>query len=121
MVNLEATDARSLNATLIPEPPGLIVTDLSFISLTKALGPALGLAGEGVDLIALVKPQFEQDSPAAIGKGGLVTDPEARQTALERVSAWLEGEGWRVRETAESPIEGGDGNREWLVWAFHWG
>lgn len=121
VVNLEATDARSLNVALVPESPSLIVTDLSFISLTKALGPALGLAGEGTDLIALVKPQFEQDSRADIGKGGIVTDPEARRAALEGVSAWLEGEGWRVRETAESPIAGGDGNREWLVWASHRG
>ena len=121
VLNLEGTDARALDAGLIPEPPGLIVTDLSFISLTKALGPALGLAGEGADLIALVKPQFEQDSRAAIGKGGIVTDPEARQAALDKVSAWLEGEGWRVRKTAESPIVGGDGNREWLVWASHQG
>jgi len=117
VVNLEGTDARSLDGALIPERPGLIVTDFSFISLAKALGPALALAGEGADLIALVKPQFEQGGPSLIGKGGIVTDPEARQAALERVSAWLDDQGWRVRETAESPITGGDGNREWLLWA----
>jgi 23S rRNA (cytidine1920-2'-O)/16S rRNA (cytidine1409-2'-O)-methyltransferase len=117
VVNLEGTDARNLDATLIPEPPGLIVTDLSFISLTKALGPALALAGEGAHLIALVKPQFEQESRSQIGKGGLVTDTAARQAALDKVSTWLEEQGWRVRATAESPIVGGDGNREWLLWA----
>lgn len=117
VVNLEGTDARSLDGALIPEPPGLIVTDLSFISLTKALSPALVLAGEGANLIALVKPQFEQDGPSLIGKGGIVTDPEARQAALDRVSAWLGEMGWSVRETAESPVTGGDGNREWLLWA----
>jgi 23S rRNA (cytidine1920-2'-O)/16S rRNA (cytidine1409-2'-O)-methyltransferase len=117
VINLEGVDARTLDAALIPEPPGLIVTDLSFISLTKALGPALSLAGEDCDLIALVKPQFEQESRADIGKGGIVTDPDARQAALDKVSAWLEEQGWRVRETAESPVTGGDGNREWLLWA----
>lgn len=117
VISLEGVDARTLDAALIPDPPGLIVTDLSFISLTKALARALGLAGEGCDLIALVKPQFEQDSRADIGKGGIVTDPQARQAALDRVSAWLDGQGWRVRETAESPVTGGDGNREWLLWA----
>jgi 23S rRNA (cytidine1920-2'-O)/16S rRNA (cytidine1409-2'-O)-methyltransferase len=116
-VNLEGTDARNLDATRIPEPPGLIVTDLSFISLTKALGPALALAGEGAHLIALVKPQFEQESRSQIGKGGLVTDTAARQAALDKVSTWLEEQGWRVRETVESPVIGGDGNREWLLWA----
>lgn len=117
VTNLDRTDARALDAALVPEAPGLIVTDLSFISLTKALGPALALAGEGADLVALVKPQFEQADRAAVGKGGLVTDPAARQAALDRVSAWLEGQGWQVRATAESPIAGGDGNREWLLWA----
>lgn len=117
VINLEGTDARTLDAALIPEPPGLIVTDLSFISLTKALGPALALAGEGTDLIALVKPQFEQETRADVGKGGIVTDPEARQAALDKVSAWLEGRGWLVRETVESPVIGGNGNREWLLWA----
>lgn len=117
VINLEGTDARTLDATLIDTAPGLIVTDLSFISLTKALGPALTLAEAGADLVALVKPQFEQESRADIGKGGIVTDPEARKASLDKVSAWLEGQGWRVRQTAESPIEGGDGNREWLLWA----
>jgi len=117
VVNLEGTDARALDAGLIPEPPGLTVTDLSFISLTKALGPALALAEEGADLIALVKPQFEQESRSQVGKGGVVTDPEARQAAMDKVSIWLGGQGWRVRDTAESPVIGGDGNREWLVWA----
>jgi 23S rRNA (cytidine1920-2'-O)/16S rRNA (cytidine1409-2'-O)-methyltransferase len=117
VLNLEGVDARILDEDLIPEPPGLIVTDLSFISLTKALGPALSLAGEGADLIALVKPQFEQDSRADVGKRGIVSDPEMRQAALDRVSAWLEKQGWTVRETAESPVTGGDGNREWLLWS----
>lgn len=117
VVNLEGTDARALDTALIPEPPGLIVTDLSFISLTKALGPALALAGEGADLFALVKPQFEQESRADVGKGGIVTGPEARQAALDKVSDWLQGQGWRVCDTAESPVIGSDGNREWLVWS----
>lgn len=118
VVNLEGTDARNLDADLIADAPGLIVTDLSFISLKKALGPALSLAAPGAELIALVKPQFEMDSRAEVGKGGIVTDPGARQAALERVSAWLEEQGWAVRETAESPVVGGDGNREWLLWAI---
>lgn len=117
VVNLEGTDARALDAALIDEPPELIVTDLSFISLTKALGPALDLAGAGADLVALVKPQFEQADRAAVGKGGVVADPEARQAALERVRTWVEARGWTVRATAESPIRGGDGNLEWLLWA----
>ncbi|WP_293904086.1 TlyA family RNA methyltransferase [Phenylobacterium sp.] len=116
VVSLEATDARHLTPALIPQPPGLIVTDVSFISLEKALPAALALAAPGADLIALVKPQFEVGRDK-VGKGGIVTDPAARAGALEAVGAFLTAAGWTVQATADSPIEGGDGNREYLVWA----
>ncbi len=116
VVSLEATDARDLTPALIPEPPGLIVTDVSFISLEKALPATLALAGAGADLIALVKPQFEVGREH-VGKGGVVTDPAARSRALDAVRAFVEEQGWRVREVADSPITGGDGNREFLLWA----
>ncbi len=116
VTGLEATDARDLTPALIPEQPGLIVTDVSFISLAKALPAALALAGPGADLVALVKPQFEV-GPARVGKGGLVTDPAARADALDAVKAFVVASGWTVRATADSPIEGGDGNREFLLWA----
>lgn len=116
VVAMEATDARDLTPALIPEPPGLIVTDVSFISLEKALPAALGLAAAGAHLIALVKPQFEVGREH-VGKGGLVTDAAARSRALEAVRAFVEGQGWRVGEVADSPILGGDGNREFLLWA----
>ena len=116
VVNLQATDARDLTRALIPEPPGLIVTDVSFIGLAKALPVALALAGEAADLIALVKPQFEV-GPGGVGKGGIVTDPVASARALDEVSGFLSAHGWPVRGHADSPITGGDGNREFLVWA----
>ncbi|PZQ64065.1 MAG: TlyA family rRNA (cytidine-2'-O)-methyltransferase [Phenylobacterium zucineum] len=116
VVGLEATDARDLTTALIPQAPGLVVTDVSFISLAKALPAALALAVPGADLVALVKPQFEAGREN-IGKGGIVTDPAARERALADVAAFLAASGWTVRETAESPIAGGDGNREWLLWA----
>ena len=117
VVSLEGTDIRDLDTETIEAAPDLIVCDLSFIGLAKALEAPLSLAGPDADLIALVKPQFEMESRSEVGKGGVVTDPEARQAALDRVSAWLEGQGWSVRETTESPVVGGDGNREWLLWA----
>jgi len=116
VVSLEATDARDLTRALIPEPPGLIVTDVSFISLSKALPAALALAQPGADLVALVKPQFEV-GPARVGKGGLVTDPAARAEALTGVEAFVTAQGWSVKGVADSPIQGGDGNRELLLWA----
>lgn len=116
VVGLEGTDARDLTAALVPEPPGLVVTDVSFIGLAKALPAALALAAADADLVALVKPQFEV-GPDRVGKGGLVTDEAARAGALEDVKAWLAGVGWTVQAAADSPIAGGDGNREHLLWA----
>jgi len=116
VTNLEATDARDLTPALIPDPPGLVVTDVSFIGLGKALPAALALAAEGADLIALVKPQFEV-GPDRVGKGGLVKDAAVRADALAQVSAFLEASGWAVQASADSPIAGGDGNLEYLLWA----
>jgi|TARA_R110002124_G_scaffold3081_3_gene21077 23S rRNA (cytidine1920-2'-O)/16S rRNA (cytidine1409-2'-O)-methyltransferase len=117
VVNLEKTDARALTPELIPQAPDLIVCDASFIGLAKVLPAALALAGAGADLVTLVKPQFEAEGPGGGGKKGVVKDPEAHRRAVDSVSSWLEGEGWTVRETTESPITGGDGNIEFLLWA----
>ena len=67
--------------------------------------------------MTLVKPQFEMAGRVDVGRGGVVRDTEAREAALARVYDWLESEGWTVRETADSPITGGDGNHEYLLWA----
>lgn len=116
-VNLERTDARDLNPDLIPQAPSLIVCDASFISLSKVLPAALALAADDVDLVTLVKPQFEADGPGGVGKKGVVKDPQAHVAAVQRVSDWLESVGWTVQATTESPITGGDGNVEFLLWA----
>ncbi|MFE9083671.1 TlyA family RNA methyltransferase [Brevundimonas sp. NPDC003935] len=117
VVNLERTDARELTPETIPEAPSLVVCDASFIGLSKVLPAALGLAAPDADLITLVKPQFEGAGPKDAGKKGVVKDPEAHAAAVEGVRAWLESVGWSVREVAESPITGGDGNIEFLMWA----
>lgn len=116
LVALSGTDSRTLDAALVPEAPELIVCDVSFISATLALPAALQLAADSADLVLLVKPQFEAGRDA-VGKGGLVTDPAARAFSLGKVAGWLEGQGWRVAETSESPVAGGDGNLEYLLWA----
>lgn len=117
VVDLERTDARDLDAAMIADPIDLIVCDASFIGLAKVLPAALALAAPGADLVTLVKPQFEMERRGDVGRGGVVRDAEAREAALARVVEWLEGLGWRLRETADSPISGGDGNREYLLWA----
>jgi 23S rRNA (cytidine1920-2'-O)/16S rRNA (cytidine1409-2'-O)-methyltransferase len=117
VLNLEKTDARDLTPAVITEAPSLVVCDVSFISLSKVLPTALDLAAPGADLITLVKPQFEADGPKAVGKKGVVKDPEAHAAAVAKVRDWLEASGWTVREVADSPITGGDGNVEFLLWA----
>jgi len=119
VVDLEATDARALDRATIPDAIGLVVCDVSFIGLAKALPKTLGLAAPGADLVALVKPQFEV-GPAGVGKGGLVRDNAERQRALAEVEAFLASAGWSVRATADSPIKGGEGAREYLLWAVKW-
>lgn len=115
IIELSGQDARTLDAELIPEPPQLVVCDLSFISVTKALGPALALAAPGADLVLLVKPQFEAGRDR-VGKG-VVTDPAVRQDCLDTTAAWVSEQGWTVQAATDSPITGGDGNHEFLLWA----
>jgi len=114
VVRLEGVDARTLSRQLVSEPVDLVVCDVSFIGLAKALPAALALARPGAELIALVKPQFEV-GPARVGKGGVVRDEAARRDAVDGVKAFLEAEGWDVLAVAESPILGGDGNQEFLL------
>ncbi|WP_091739272.1 TlyA family RNA methyltransferase [Phenylobacterium immobile] len=116
VTNLEATDARALTRALVPAPIHLVVSDVSFIGLAKALPAALELAEAGAVLVCLVKPQFEA-GPGVVGKGGIIKDLAVRRGALERVVGWLNLEGWTVQATADSPIVGGDGNHEFLLWA----
>ena len=117
VIDLERTDARHLNRELIPDAPDLIVCDASFIGLAKVLPVPLTLAGEGADLVTLVKPQFEADGPGGAAKKGVVKDPDAHAAAVASVGAWLETVGWSVQATTQSPIVGGDGNVEFLMWA----
>jgi 23S rRNA (cytidine1920-2'-O)/16S rRNA (cytidine1409-2'-O)-methyltransferase len=117
VVSLEGLDARKLTREAVPEPVDAITADLSFISLAKALGPALTLAAPGAFLVALVKPQFEV-GPERVGKGGIVRDEAARDDALSSVSAWIAAQpSWRVVRSIPSPITGSSGNVEFLVGA----
>ena len=113
VVCLEGTDARHLTVKTVPEPPQVVVADTSFISLKLVLAAALPLARDAW-LVALVKPQFEAGREN-VGKGGIVRDETARAMAVQSIARWLEERRWTVLGTMESPITGGDGNREYLV------
>ena len=77
----------------------------------------MDLAASEADLVCLVKPQFEGAGPEGVGKGGIVRDTDVQDAALAKAMAWISDQGWTLRQTAESPILGGDGNREFLLWA----
>ena len=111
VVSLEGVNAR----TLPPLPaPDWITADVSFISLRLALPPALALARPGAHLVALVKPQFEAGR-ADVGRGGIVRDPAVHARVCGEIADFLADQGWNVLGLTESPIQGGDGNRESLV------
>jgi 23S rRNA (cytidine1920-2'-O)/16S rRNA (cytidine1409-2'-O)-methyltransferase len=115
VVVMEGVNARGLTASQLPQSPQLIVADVSFISLKLALSSALALAKPGARLVALVKPQFEVGR-ARLGKGGIVKDDDDRRAACEDIQTWLvQDQKWLVDGTVESPIAGGDGNREFLI------
>jgi 23S rRNA (cytidine1920-2'-O)/16S rRNA (cytidine1409-2'-O)-methyltransferase len=116
---IEGLNARDLTAAdLGGRVPAFLVCDVSFISLKLALPHALELAGEGAKAILLVKPQFEAGREA-IGKGGLLKDPGDAGRVAANLHDWLAGvPGWRVLGLHPSPIEGGDGNREFLLAAM---
>jgi 23S rRNA (cytidine1920-2'-O)/16S rRNA (cytidine1409-2'-O)-methyltransferase len=113
VVNLERTDARELTLALLGEAPQLIVCDVSFIGLAKALPAALDLAVPGARLVGLFKPQFEV-GPSHVGKGGIVSDLAATDRAAEAFGHWLVSKGWSVDGWLPSPIFGSDGNAERL-------
>ena len=111
----EGVNARSLTPGDFPHPFGIVVADLSFISLTLVL-PALSplLNGSG-DLICLVKPQFEVGA-GNLNKGGIVRDAQLREEALTRVVSAATACGLREQARMTSPITGADGNIEYLLW-----
>ncbi|MEL6257667.1 MAG: TlyA family RNA methyltransferase [Pseudomonadota bacterium] len=111
---MEGTDVRRLTEKEVPRSPNLIVCDLSFISLEKALETPLRLASSDATLIALFKPQF-QVGRKGVGRGGIVRDKAIAEAAEQVFASWLLGQGWKVAAWADSPILGGDGNAERLV------
>jgi 23S rRNA (cytidine1920-2'-O)/16S rRNA (cytidine1409-2'-O)-methyltransferase len=113
VTSMERTNARTLTDTTLPEPIGIAVIDVSFISLDKVLGPVAATLVPHAPIVALVKPQFEA------GKGrtdhGVVRDPAIHREVLDRVVAAAAERGLGTRAVIASPILGPEGNREFFV------
>jgi 23S rRNA (cytidine1920-2'-O)/16S rRNA (cytidine1409-2'-O)-methyltransferase len=114
VVSLEGTNARELDRETIPDEIDLLVSDVSFVSVTKVLAAALGLCGPSAEAIILYKPQFEVGRDF-VGKGGIVTDMAASERAMGEVVAFVEAAGFALRCKVTSPIAGGDGNVETVL------
>lgn len=114
VVVMERTNARYLPKDALPERCQLITADLSFISLVKVV-PALllQLQPEGY-LLPLIKPQFEAGR-GAVGKGGILRDPELRARVIAETISGLEALGLTSLGVLDSPVAGADGNREALA------
>jgi 23S rRNA (cytidine1920-2'-O)/16S rRNA (cytidine1409-2'-O)-methyltransferase len=110
----EQVNARYLSPEDFTKPFDLIVSDVSFISLTKILPAITPLMGAGGVLILLVKPQFEAGR-SEVGKGGIVRNPVVQKRVVEEVGRAAIEEGLTSRGAIESPILGADGNREFLA------
>ncbi len=118
---LEKTNARYLTRLQVGETVDLVVMDVSFISATLVL-PAVIAASwpepladrRGRQIIVLVKPQFEAGRQQ-VGKGGIVRDPAVQAAAVDRVRQTLLAQGCTSTDEIESPILGGEGNREFLL------
>lgn len=113
---MEKTNARDLTAEMFLRVIDMVVCDASFISLEKVLPAVLALARQGAVLVALIKPQFEAGK-GNLGKGGIVKDAGLQEEICTCITAFLEASGWTVKGLTDSPIEGGDGNKEFLICA----
>ncbi|MFZ5863434.1 MAG: TlyA family RNA methyltransferase [Nitrospirota bacterium] len=111
---LERANIRALARDAVGDAIDLAVIDVSFISLRLVLPRMTEFVRPGGRVVALVKPQFEVGK-GLVGRGGIVRDPALRERAARDVTAAAEALGLRVIGTITSPIEGRDGNQEYLL------
>ena len=115
VMSFEGQDIRTLAAETLQERPGLAAIDVSFISLKLVLPAVAALLTPSAGIAALIKPQFEAGRAAL--KKGIVRDEAIQHQVCDEIVALLGELGFTVSGPLPSPIEGGDGNREFLVGA----
>lgn len=116
VVAIEKLNARDLRAEQVGDRFDLVTGDLSFISLTLVLPALAPLLAPGGHLLMLAKPQFELQ-PGQVGKGGIVRDPALYALVERKLRAACAAQGLAVQGWYDSPIAGGDGNREFFIHA----
>jgi len=115
VISFEKTNIRTVSAERLGGPFPVVVVDLSFISLRVVARSLATVATAGADLVVLIKPQFEVGR-AGLGHGGIVRDPTIRARGVVTAVEALSAAGLGARGLIRSPIDGGDGNVEYLLW-----
>ena len=115
VVSYEETDIRACSPARFRATPSFVTVDVSFISLKLVLPAALKLVAHRTQVVALIKPQFEA-GPTRVKKG-IVRDAAVHAEVCDDIAAFVASLGWRVIGIIPSPIEGGDGNAEFLLGA----
>jgi len=115
VVVIERTNIRNRTHDQVQDPVvDMVVADTSFISLKTVIPSAEKFMGEGTQILALIKPQFEAGREN-VGKGGVVKDPDVRIQVVEDIKSFFTARGYRVNGTVTSPILGPKGNEEYII------
>ncbi|MCD8077883.1 MAG: TlyA family RNA methyltransferase [Lachnospiraceae bacterium] len=114
VVCMEKTNIRYVTREQVPEPIAFASIDVSFISLTKVLGPVKELLAENGEIVCLIKPQFEAGREK-VGKKGVVREKSTHRDVIDKVIDWAGTLGFAVKNLDYSPIKGPEGNIEYLL------
>ena len=114
VVSMEQVNLRYWDPSRLPERCRLLVADLSFISLRLVIPPLIPSLLPGADAVLLVKPQFEAGRDE-VGSGGIVRDPATHERVQREIWAFFAATALRPLAVCESPILGGEGNKEFLM------
>ena len=112
---MERTNIRYVTPDQIGEPVDFSSIDVSFISLTKVLGPVREILGDGGEVVCLIKPQFEAGREK-VGKKGVVRDPQVHLEVIRMVMDFARQAGFHLLNLEFSPIKGPEGNIEYLLY-----
>lgn len=115
VIVMDRTNVRSLTADDVGGPVDLVVSDLSFISLTVVMAALTAVCQPEGDVVLMIKPQFEVGRDN-LGKNGVVRDPDLHARAVLDVCASAWSHGWGTRALAPSPLPGPAGNVEYFCW-----
>ena len=115
VVCLEKTNIRYVEPEMIPDRLDFVSIDVSFISLTKVLGPVKALLKEEGRVVCLIKPQFEAGKEK-VGKKGVVRDRKVHLEVMEAVIRYAVSIGFEILDLTYSPIKGPEGNIEYLLY-----